>query len=215
MRDPAAGRTNMKDRILTARDRTFAEILSLLYITLIAIFALRPGFSYLLFPELAALSHDILTRPWGKWASQPWRLIATPTLTAIIGVARITRCLPYHVLTVLLIVCLSILVIFVLKSNIAPAISAGVLPLVLGTKSWLYPISIMLGLIALALASVLWRKLCIAKYDYRGISPNGDVDDVLESTPSGSQWFGPWLAFVAVVGVCARSLAFDLFYFLL
>ena len=191
----AAGQTvAARPAALTPRDRALAEGLSLVYITLIAVFARAPGLSFLLFPELAALSHDVLARPWGKWARQPWRLIATPTLTAIAGTV-ITRSLPYHVLTVLLIVSISVIVIAILKSNIAPAISAGVLPLVLGTRSWLYPLSIFLGLVALAALSVWWRKRCDRRYRPWKSSTAPDIDDILESSPSDTRWFLPWIAF--------------------
>jgi hypothetical protein len=52
----------------------------------VALTAQTTGFMLLLFPELAALSHDIMTRPGGKWASQPLRLVVTPTLTAVVGI---------------------------------------------------------------------------------------------------------------------------------
>ena len=58
------------------------EAVALIYIV---VAAQCNGWHYLLFPGLAALSHDVLTRPWGRWASQPGRLIATPVLAAAVG----------------------------------------------------------------------------------------------------------------------------------
>lgn len=197
---------------LSSRDRALAEGMALLYIAVIAAVSMRPGWSFLLFPELAALSHDVLVRPFGKWASQPWRLIATPMLTAVLGTA-VTRFFPYHVLTILLIVCLSVLIIALLRSNIAPAISAGVLPLVLGTTSWLYPVLIVAGLGVLAAVSVWWRKRYYSRYGAAEAAAHSDIDDILESKPDGSRWFVPWLAFVAVAGAVAQvtGLRFILF----
>ena len=54
-----------------------AEVLAIAFMGGVAAAANESGWSLLLFPELAALSHDVLTRPRGKWASQPIRLIAT------------------------------------------------------------------------------------------------------------------------------------------
>ncbi len=34
---------------------------------------------------MAALAYDTLARPWGRWASQPFRLIVTPALTAVMS----------------------------------------------------------------------------------------------------------------------------------
>ena len=90
-----------------------------------------------------------------KWASQPGRLLLTPVLGAALG-TFISRELPYHVLTIVLIVAVCLLLLAALKSNIAPAISAGVLPLVLGIKSWLYPASIAILAVLVAIL-LLWR----------------------------------------------------------
>ena len=117
------------------------EILALIYMGVIAFSARKTGFSLLLFPELAALSHDVFTRPYGKWASQPWRLVLTPTITALFGLF-VVRHTNFNALALTLIVVVSLLVIELLKSTIAPAISAGVLSMVLAVRSWIYPVGI-------------------------------------------------------------------------
>ena len=124
----------MANRGLTLRDRLLREALALLYIFAIALAAQFSGWYFLLFPELGAVSHDVLTRPWGKWASQPARLVVTPAAGAAIGTFA-TREFPYRVPTILLIVTVCLLLLALLRSNIAPAISAGTLPLVLDIKS--------------------------------------------------------------------------------
>ena len=58
--------------------------------------------------------------------------------------------LPYGYLSVLLTVAGAIAIILALRSPVAPAISAGLLPLVLGVKSWWYPPAILLGTTLLA-----------------------------------------------------------------
>jgi hypothetical protein len=126
------------------------EILALIYMGAIAFSARTAGFSLLLFPELAALSHDVFTRPRGKWASQPWLLVLTPTITALFGLF-VVRHTNFNALALTLIVVVSLLVIKLLKSTIAPAISAGVLPMVLAERSWIYPVDIFAGLGLLAL----------------------------------------------------------------
>jgi hypothetical protein len=56
---------------LRGKWRIAAEVLALAYIAIIAEVAIASGAFYILFPELAALSHDIFTRPRGSWASAP------------------------------------------------------------------------------------------------------------------------------------------------
>ncbi|OBG31692.1 hypothetical protein A5673_26475 [Mycobacterium sp. E3198] len=162
----------------------------------VAVAAQCNGWHYLFFPGLAALSHDVLTRPWGKWASQPGRLVVTPVLGAAIG-TLITAMFPYGVLSVLLVVALCVLLVGALKSNIAPAIAAGVLPLFLGIKTWVYPASIAVSLVVLVVILLPWRRRCRPAYP--------DLDDVLEARPSGSSWLVPFFAFVAAMALCAAT----------
>ena len=86
---------------LSPRRRVAAEIISLVYIAIIALVANATGAFYVLFPELGALSHDVFTRPRGTWANSPIMLAITPVITGAIGIA-ITRTLPYGFLSVLL-----------------------------------------------------------------------------------------------------------------
>ena len=93
------------------------EVLALIYMGVIAFSANKTGLSLLLFPELAALSHDVFTRPRGKWASQPWHLIVTPTITAFFGLF-VVRHTNFNALALTLIVLVSLIVIKLLKSTI-------------------------------------------------------------------------------------------------
>jgi hypothetical protein len=102
-----------------------AELLAIAFMGSVAVAAVSTGVTLLLFPELAALSHDVMTRPDGEWAQQPLRLIATPTLTAMAGLF-VTRHAHYGAVPVLVIVLPCLAVIRLLRSSIAPAISAGV-----------------------------------------------------------------------------------------
>src|SRR5580698_4742805 len=139
------------------------EILALIYMGAIVLLARKIGFSLLLFPELAALSHDVLTRPRGKWASRPWRLVLTPTITAFFGLF-VVRHTNFNALALTLIVVVSLLAIKLLKSTIAPAISAGVLPMVLAERSWTYPVDVFVGLSLLALVLLVWKRYTPENY---------------------------------------------------
>src|SRR5271163_4996325 len=142
--------------------RLGGELIALVYIAIIAEIAVATGAFYVLFPELGALSHDVMTRPRGTWANAPLLLVVTPALTGAIGIV-VTRTLPYGYLSVLLTVGGAIAVIMALRSPIAPAISAGLLPLVLGVKSWWYPPGVLLGTVLLAALSIPWRKFTLAR----------------------------------------------------
>ncbi|WP_322859233.1 hypothetical protein U8D42_03395 [Mycobacterium europaeum] len=176
------------------------EAVAVLYIV---VAAQAHGWHYLFFPGLAALSHDVLTRPMGKWAAQPGRLVITPVAGAAIGTV-VTRTLPYGVLAILLVVTPCVLLLAALKSNIAPAIAAGVLPLFLGVKSWLYPVSVAVSLLVLVAILLPWQKYCRRKYFDHRVAP-ADTDDVLESLPNATTWVLPFFAFVTVMAWCASA----------
>src|SRR5579863_1234594 len=142
---------------LTPRRRVAAEIISLVYIAIIALVANATGAFYVLFPELGALSHDVFTRPRGTWANSPTMVAITPVITGAIGIV-ITNSLPYGFFSVLLNVIGAIIVVLGLRSPVAPAISAGLLPLVLGVTSWWYPPGIMFGTVLLAALSIPWKR---------------------------------------------------------
>ncbi len=179
-----------------------AEALAIVYMAVIAASANALHLFYILFPELGALSIDVLTRPWGKWAKSPWKLVATPTATAVIGIA-VSRQFPYGLVSILLIVALSVAVILVMRSTVAPAISAGLLPLVLGVKSWLYPPSILFGLGLLAGLLLVWRRSTPARRLRFLNRPDLRAIELLETTPRSNFWLVVLFLFTAAIGMCA------------
>ena len=189
--------------------RFLAEVLVVSYMGAVALAAHLTGNYLLLFPELAALSHDVLTRPHGKWASQPGRIVLTPTLTAAVGLF-ITRHTSYGAMSIALIVLASLIIIKLLGSAIGPALSAGALPMVLGERSWMYPAAIFLGLTGLIGLLWMWQR-----YGPRLDTPSrhSKAIDELESAPHDRFWIVTLLLFVLLLGVPAQltGLRFILF----
>jgi hypothetical protein len=178
--------------------------LVVLYMGTVAFGAHATGVALLLFPELAALSHDVLSRPRGKWASQPGLLILTPTVTAVLGIVA-TRHVPYGAAAIAAIMLLSLLVIRVLRSAIGPAISAGVLPLVLGERSWVYPAAIFADLMSLVILLLLWRRFGPHGGSVtRREAEHSAVVDALEAPPRDRLWLPALLLFVLVLGAAAQ-----------
>jgi hypothetical protein len=185
---------------LSPRRRIAAEIISLAYIAIIAATANATGAFYVMFPELGALSHDVFTRPRGTWANSPLMLAITPVLTGAIGIA-ITRTMPYGFASVLLNVVGAIAVVLGLGSPVAPAISAGLLPLVLGVTSWWYPPGIMFGTLLLAALSTAWKSHAADASIIIETPREADEDITHEvGAPVRARWekLAALLAFVAV-----------------
>jgi hypothetical protein len=192
--------------------RLAAELIALVYIAVIAEIARATGAFYVLFPELGALSHDVFTRPRGAWAQAPVLLAITPVLTGAIGIF-FTRALPYGYLSVLLTVGGAVAVILALKSPIAPAISAGLLPLVLGVKSWWYPPGILLGTALLAGLSLPWKRLTSQPVTEPDRTTEDIIEDMVELVPVGYYWLLALILFVvtAATAVKLTGLRFILF----
>jgi hypothetical protein len=188
---------------LAGRYQLAGELVALIYIAAIAEIAYATGAFYVLFPELGALSHDVFTRPRGTWANAPLLLAITPVLTGAIGIV-FTRALPYGFPSVLLTVAGAVAVIFLLKSPIAPAISAGLLPLTLGVKSWWYPPGILMGTVLLAVLSIFWKKLSSAHGWLQPFSPPEVADEAVEQIGVGWLWLAALMVFVALATLCVE-----------
>ena len=185
---------------ISAWPRLLGEAAALIYIALIATIATITGAFYVMFPELGALSHDVYTRPNGLWASNPAMIGITPVLTGIVG-SVFVHLLSYGYLSVLLTVGSSILIIEVLSSPVAPAISAGLLPVVVDIRSWWYGPGILLGCVLLALLSVPWRQRFAVRPPVAEAFEETEEDlleDELEDAPHGGYfWLVPLIGFVA------------------
>lgn len=191
----------MMDRTNNKLARLASEIAAAPYISGVALLAKTTGLALLLFPEMGALSYDILKRPYGTWARAPLMLALTPFLTAIVGTV-LTRELAYGPVSVMLAIGSAMLIIRVLRSPIAPALAAGLLPLTLGETDWRYPLCVLAstGLLA-AIAALRTRHL---PPPHQPITHDDEIDDELEETPAHYGW-APWfLAFLGLTLVAAQ-----------
>ncbi len=196
----------------TAWPRWTGEVVALAYITLIATIANVTGAFYVMFPELGALSHDVFTRPRGTWARAPVLLAITPVLTGLAGTI-FTRTIPYGFASVLLTVGAAVLIIEVLHSPVAPAISAGLLPLVVEIRSWWYAPGIMLGTFLLAGLSIIWKRYAAPEQTTPEAIMQDAMRDAIEAPAPRYAWLIALMAFVAfgVLLVKLTGLRFILF----
>ena len=171
------------------------EFATLLYIGGIAKAAVVTGFSALLFPELAALAYDVFTRPRGTWAQAPFLMMITPALAAVAGVL-IEQRLDYGYASVLLGIAIALLIIGLLKSPIAPAISAGLLPIVIGEGSWWYPASVLVGIGVLSALLLVFRRTFSGPPAATVISPEDILDDAVERPPRQYGWMPFFVMFL-------------------
>ena len=171
------------------------DALTVSFVAAMSTLAQISGSALLLFPELGALSYDVFRRPDGAWAKAPAMLIATPFLTGLVGTLT-ARNLPYGPLSVLVTVLCAMLVIRVLRSPVAPAISAGLLPLTLGETGWWYAPLLLVGSSLLAGICVLRQRLRLLP---AGAAPRGSHEASCD-TPAEQDlsWLPFFAAFLAV-----------------
>lgn len=195
------------------RDPRFpGGLIAALFIALVAHTAVATGIMLILFPELGALSVDVFSRPGGLWARHPLHLAFTPALTAILGLV-VTRSLGYGFLSVSLVVAGSMLILQVLKSPIAPAISAAVLPLALDIRSWGYPAAILLGTATLAVVSTVHRKLLgPVGIEARALATD-PTDDLMEGAAVRYLWIPFFCLFLGVSLLLVRLTGWRLILF--
>jgi len=185
------------------------EVMTALYIGLISWIALFTHTPYILFPELGALSHDIFKRPHGTWARAPGMLVLTPLLTGFVGTILV-RNMGSGIVPILVATAAAILIIRVLKSPIAPAISAGVLPISLDITSWYYPASLLVGLVLLAVISRVWPRIAPPPQVRTAVDM---ADDITEEAPRTYSWFSFFLVFLVGTAVLAEVTGWRLILF--
>ncbi len=184
-----------------AATRARGEALATALVAAAALAARVSGIDTLMFPELGALAHDVFTRPQGAWAPAPRMLVLTPALTALIGFGM-ARWLPFGLPAVALSLGSSLLLLGLLRSPVAPAISAGLLPVALRVHSPWYPLSILLVTAALA-GAVLLRAG--RRHAPRPAPPAG-ADDQTEAAATGWRWLPGYLLFAVPAALLAQRL---------
>jgi hypothetical protein len=122
-------------------------------------------------------------------------LALTPTAAAVIGTA-IARTMPFGLAATALCIAATMLLIRMLRSPIAPAISAGFLAVPLDVTSWWYPVSIATVTGWLALGTVVYRRFLPSRIASTGSSDADAIDDEFERTPQRYTWVPVFAGFL-------------------
>lgn len=134
------------------------------------------GEKEIIFPEITAVAIGALIAPVQSWNTSRTRLFAAIVSAAVAGVC-IVRFIPeILILRIALGLLVAVSVITLSKTGFVPAISACILPILMGTKSPVYVISVA---VMTALILISQKALeCFGlheKYGYRPIGPSAEL----------------------------------------
>ena len=181
--------------------RARGEALAAVLVAAAALGARLSGVDTLMFPELGALAHDVFTRPQGAWARATLHLALLPALAALIGFG-LARWLPPGLPALTLSLASSLLLLGLLRSPLAPAISAGLLPVALRVRSPWYPVSILL--VTALLAGAVSLRAALRRAPPAPADAASRIDDQTETAASGWRWLPGYLIFAMLGGVLAQ-----------
>lgn len=127
----------------------------------------------IIFPEIIALLIGGLISPKQVWVCGGPMLVALMTLSALAGLG-ISAYLPLPLFFQLLLGFLFIAACLILtRTTLAPMISACILPILLHTTSWIYPVSVFAASLIIVLVRALFQKL---RYSAPADRPEGKPD---------------------------------------
>lgn len=124
-----------------------------------------------IFPELAALAVGQLVLVKRVWCIDKWRTLILLPSAALLGTVLHLYSPCGFVCNILFGFMGVALLLIVLRSSLYPAISACLLPLVIGEVSWLYPLIVLF--LTVVLVCLQW---CLEKTHFRTLLPFRPVD---------------------------------------
>lgn len=116
------------------------------------------GEKEIIFPEICALTIGAWVSEQQPWRTNKRRIFILMTIAALFGVL-VVRYVPLPLIFQVC-VCFAFtgIILTSLKTNFVPIISACILPVYLGTKSWIYPVSVSLMALIIIIAQWLMEK---------------------------------------------------------
>lgn len=153
---------------MTARDRRLPILLSGIFVMAMCALAKVLACEEILFPETCAILCGAWMQPRQVWNVSRPRMLALMTSGAVVGVL-LNLAIPGPVWgRAVLGYAFAALAMCVLGADMTPMLSAVILPVLLGTTSWLYPLSVAVIVALIELGQVLLERAGLREpIDYR------------------------------------------------
>ncbi len=125
-----------------------------LLVAIMTVAAEAAGQQEIIFPEVGALCVGLLLMPKAVWNVRPWQVPVLLTAAALIGLA-VNLWVPLAFeFRFALAFALVIAMLRLVRCNMFPVVSAAMLPVLIGTTSWIYPVAVLLLSLLLILVRV-------------------------------------------------------------
>ncbi|MDO5559269.1 MAG: HPP family protein [Oscillospiraceae bacterium] len=152
--------------------KIFLTFICVLFISLMVILSQTLGEPEIIFPEVAALTIGAWLAPVPVWKTTRLKMSLLITANAFLGVVFVRYIdAPVFIKTgALILICYAQLDLF--KTSFAPMICAAVLPVYLGTRSWIYPVSAACFVVTVCFIQFIMEKTGF-KSPYQGHTDSG------------------------------------------
>lgn len=134
------------------------------------------GEKEIIFPEICALTVGAWISEQQPWITNKRRIFILMSLASLFGVLVVRYVPTYLIIKVCLCFAFTGFILTLFKTNFIPIISACILPVYLGTKSWVYPISVTFMALIIILAQWLMEK-----YHIRPVNKFSPIDYDIKS----------------------------------
>jgi hypothetical protein len=175
----------------------------LLVVGMVAI-AEHYGINEVIFPEIAALAFGAWVMEERAWPGPAWTIWLSPTLGAATGVLLL-RLLPVSLPIVVAVAFVFVLLeLRLLRSAMSPSISAAILPVIAGIRSWTYPLAV-----CLMTAAIAWLSHRRDRAKNASPRPVPAIAAASEAGPGNArEWlhYGKLVFFVSLLAVLSQSL---------
>lgn len=133
------------------------------------------GSKEMIFPEVAALLLGYWVREHHVWQAYGWQVPLLMTLAAVLGVA-IVRYLPLHLFLQLSVGYLFLaILVSLLRIPLLPALSAVLLPILIHTTTWRYPLAVAILTTIIPIGTWLWRCLHLQEPTQQRDTPTATI----------------------------------------
>lgn len=134
------------------------------------------GEKEIIFPEICALTVGAWISEQQPWITNKRRIFILMSLASLFGVLVVRYVPTYLIIKVCLCFAFTGFILTLFKTNFIPIISACILPVYLGTKSWVYPLSVTFMALIIILAQWLMEK-----YHIRPVNKFSPIDYDIKS----------------------------------